>query len=206
MFAKYGMYGIWNVDNHKAVIKAAKEYAEKFGVKELSTIADKLAALPTHDPQARPGIGHRAMSNNSIAFFDKPNKTFLDFVFTIMQGEGEPGFINLREAARRRLKGAGIDNPSEELLRETAKTLGLNPCAEILLDSYGVCNLTTLNLTKFVTHDKNGVPVLDLDALLEAQRLSVRSGLRMTLPTLELAHWDSVQQRDRLRGPSLTGV
>ena len=206
MFAKYGMYGIWNVDNHKAVIKAAKEYAEKFGVKELSTSADKLAALPTHDPQARPGIGHRAMSNNSIAFFDKPNKTFLDFVFTIMQGEGEPGFINLREAARRRLKGAGIDNPSEELLRETAKTLGLNPCAEILLDSYGVCNLTTLNLTKFVTHDKNGVPVLDLDALLEAQRLSVRSGLRMTLPTLELAHWDSVQQRDRLIGPSLTGV
>lgn len=205
MFAKYGMYGIWNVDNHEKVVKTAKEYAEKYDVPELAEIASKLDALPTQNPQARPGIGHRAMSNNSIAFFDKPEKAFLDLVFTIMQGEGEPGFINLREAARRRLKGAGIDNPSEELLRLVAETLGLNPCAEILLDSYGVCNLTTLNLTQFVRKDGD-VPVLDTKGLLNAQRLSVRCGLRMTLPSLELAHWDAVQQRDRLIGPSLTGV
>ncbi|MFJ7665358.1 ribonucleoside-triphosphate reductase, adenosylcobalamin-dependent [Lysinibacillus sp. NPDC097162] len=205
MFSKYGMYGIWNVENHEAVVKAVKEYAQKYNVEELAVIADKLDALPTQDANARPGIGHRAMSNNSIAFFDKPHKAFLDLVFTIMQGEGEPGFINLKESARRRLKGAGIDDPSEELLRLVAETLGLNPCAEILLDSYGVCNLTTLNLTQFVSV-VDGFPTLDTKALAEAQRLSVRCGLRMTLPTLEITHWDSVQQRDRLIGPSLTGV
>jgi ribonucleoside-triphosphate reductase len=77
---------------------------------------------------------------------------------------------------------------------------------EILLDSYGVCNLTTVNLVQFVRERADGSKYLDLDGLLEAQRKSARAGLRMTLVTLELPHWDAVQQRDRLLGTSLTGV
>lgn len=73
--------------------------------------------------------------------------------------------------------------------------------AEILLDSYGVCNLTTVNLVQFV---KDGL--IDFTGLRRAQQLSARAGLRMTLATLELPHWDAVQQRDRLLGTSLTGV
>jgi ribonucleoside-diphosphate reductase alpha chain/ribonucleoside-triphosphate reductase len=107
----------------------------------------------------------------------------LSLVFTIMQGEGEPGFVNLEEANRR---------------RPNAK--GLNPCAEILLDSYGVCNLTTVNVDAFVKDGK-----LNEVELWEAQTLSARAGLRMTLVELELPHWSEVQKRDRLLGCSLTG-
>jgi len=73
-------------------------------------------------------------------------------------------------------------------------------CAEILLDSCGLCNLTTVNVFAFVIDG-----ILDIEALLEAQRLSARSGYRMTCVELELPKWDAVQKRDRLTGCSLTG-
>jgi ribonucleoside-triphosphate reductase len=76
--------------------------------------------------------------------------------------------------------------------------------AEILLDSYGVCNLTTVNVKSFV-YEENEINKLDIDGLLEAQRLSARAGLRMTLAELELPHWNKIQQRDRLLGTSVTG-
>lgn len=73
-------------------------------------------------------------------------------------------------------------------------------CGEILLDSNGLCNLTTVNVMAFV---KDGV--LDIDSLLEAQRLSARAGYRMTCKELEIHSWNQVQQRDKLLGCSLTG-
>ncbi|MGG1659548.1 ribonucleoside-triphosphate reductase, adenosylcobalamin-dependent [Brevibacillus sp. NRS-1366] len=181
MFAKYGINGIWTdeqLEQHKAV----GAYLDKLGIKpvwfdEINKIGD-----------GRWGLDHRRMSNNSIAFTKKPTRDFLNFVFNVMKLEGEPGFINLEEANRRR--------PNAE---------GLNPCAEILLDSYGVCNLTTVNLVQFVKKTELGHE-LDLEDLFEAQRLSARAGLRMTLATLELPHWNKIQQRDRLLGTSLTGV
>lgn len=180
MLAKYGINGIWNVEQHEKVITKLREVG-------LNEQADYLASLPVNDPNARP-LHHRRMSNNSIAFESKPTEDFLELVFEIMQAEGEPGFINLEEARRRR--------PNAE---------GLNPCAEILLDSYGVCNLTTVNVVQFVR--KNGDKYeLDYDGLADAQRKSARAGLRMTLTHLEIPHWDAVQQRDRLLGTSITGV
>jgi ribonucleoside-diphosphate reductase alpha chain/ribonucleoside-triphosphate reductase len=71
---------------------------------------------------------------------------------------------------------------------------------EILLDSNGLCNLTTVNVFAFVKDNK-----LDIKSLLEAQKLSARSGYRMTCVELELPKWDAVQQRDKLTGCSLTG-
>ena len=73
-------------------------------------------------------------------------------------------------------------------------------CAEILLDSNGLCNLTTVNVFAFVENSK-----LNIEELLKAQRLSARSGYRMTCVELELPKWDAVQQRDKLTGCSLTG-
>lgn len=181
MFAKYGINGIWDEEMHKNVIKQLKELGQ-------SDLADKLAQLPLHDVNARP-LHHRRMSNNSIAFEKKPTRKLLHLVFTMLRAEGEPGFVNLEEARRRR--------PNAE---------GLNPCAEILLDSYGVCNLTTVNLVQFVEKQADGTYALDLYSLIKAQQRSARAGLRMTLATLELPHWDAVQQRDRLLGTSLTGV
>lgn len=179
ILAKYGINGLWNVEHHNKVIAKLDELGQH-------EWAEKLRAMDVMDADVRP-LHHRRMSNNSIAFETKPSEEMLELVFLIMQGEGEPGFINLEEARRRR--------PNAE---------GLNPCAEILLDSYGVCNLTTINADAFV-HVADGVPVLDYSGLMEAQALSVRAGMRMTCVDLELPHWDKVQKRDRLIGTSLTG-
>lgn len=129
-------------------------------------------------------IAHRQMSNNSIYYTEKPSKEQLKWQIEKMRYSGEPGFINGEAAMKRRPNMNGV-----------------NPCGEILLDSKGLCNLTTINVYAFV--DEQGV--LDEEGLLEAQKLSARAGYRMTLVELELPKWDSVQQRDKLIGCSLTG-
>ena len=101
-----------------------------------------------------------------------------------MRYSGEPAFINEVAGKKRR------DNFN-----------GVNPCAEILLDSRGMCNLTTVNVMAFVRPDGT----LDYEALLLAQKLSARAGYRMTCVELELPKWNIVQQRDKLIGCSLTG-
>src|SRR5690625_1002703 len=180
MFAKYGINGIWDVEQHEKVVGLVEELG-------LNDIANMLAEIEPNNPNARP-LHHRRMSNNSVAFESKPSEKELSLIFEMMKAEGEPGFVNLEEAERRR--------PNAE---------GLNPCVEIILDSYGVCNLTTVNLVQFVK-EINNENFIDVEGLLEAQRRSARAGLRMTLVELELPHWDAVQQRDRLLGTSLTGV
>lgn len=175
ILAKYGINGIWNEEHHLNVKSALHNL--------LGYIPDAVNNIVAFDENTRP-LHHRRMSNNSIAFESKPSEEMLSLIFLIMQGEGEPGFVNLEEARRRR--------PNAE---------GLNPCAEILLDSYGVCNLTTVNVSAFV--DENGE--IDAQGLMQAQALSARAGIRMTCLQLELPHWDIVQKRDRLIGTSLTG-
>ncbi len=129
-------------------------------------------------------IIHRQMSNNSIYYKEKPTKEQLHWQIEQMRYSGEPGWVNEVAGAKRR------ENMN-----------GVNPCGEILLDSKGLCNLTTLNIFAFVNSDNT----LDEQGLLEAQRLSVRAAYRMTCVELELPEWDSVQQRDKLTGCSLTG-
>ncbi len=128
-------------------------------------------------------IAHRQMSNNSIFYRRKPTREQLHWHLQQMRYSGEPGWVNEEAGKKRR-----------------PNFCGCNPCGEILLDSHGLCNLTTLNAMGFV---ENGV--LNEDALLEAQRLSARAGYRMTCRELEIYQWDQVQRRDRLLGCSLTG-
>lgn len=135
----------------------------------------------------QPHLYHRFMSNNSIIFTQKPSRKELNRIFTSIRINGEPGFFNLEAAQKRR-----------------PNVKGVNPCGEVLLDSYGVCNLTTVNILSFVIKEKEK-HTLDLKALIEAQRLSARAGIRMTCIDLELPHWDVIHKRDRLIGCSLTG-
>lgn len=128
-------------------------------------------------------IDYREMSNNSIFYTTKPSREKLSWHVKQMRYSGEPGFMNAEAAARRR--------PNLE---------GANPCMEVLLDREQLCNLTTVNVMSFVNGGK-----LDEKRLLEAQRLSVRAGFRMTYLDLELDQWDIKQKRDRLAGCSLTG-
>ncbi|QUH19833.1 ribonucleoside-triphosphate reductase, adenosylcobalamin-dependent [Alkaliphilus sp. B6464] len=129
-------------------------------------------------------IIHRQMSNNSIYYTKKPTREKLHWQIQQMRYSGEPGWVNSEAAAKRRPNMNGV-----------------NPCGEILLDSQGLCNLTTINVLAFVKDDGT----LDLEGIKEAQRLSVRAGYRMTCVELELSHWDQVQQRDKLVGCSMTG-
>jgi ribonucleoside-triphosphate reductase (thioredoxin) len=232
MFAKYGINGLWDekaferhaeierllIENKVAVPSFFKDLAKKQAVvfygdeqkffdskEEADAFAQTVEGFVQYPVnQGRP-LHHRRMSNNSVAFTRKPRRKFLKLIFAMLQMEGEPGFINMEEVARRRLKAMGIENPSRKLLDETMAYLGLNPCAEILLWSKGVCNLTTVNLTRFII-EEDGKKKFDLDKLMDAQRRSARAGLRMTLATLELEEWNKVQERDRLLGTSLTGV
>lgn len=131
-----------------------------------------------------PEIAHRQISNNSIYFKKKPSREEIHWMLQEMRKSGEPGFVN-EEAAAKRRKNFNV----------------VNPCGEILLDANGLCNLTTVNVMKFVTEEGN----LDIDALHRAMWLSARAGIRMTCLDLELERWDMVQKRDRLIGCSLTG-
>ena len=128
-------------------------------------------------------IAHRQMSNNSIFYRRKPSREQLHWHIQQMRHSGEPGWVN---------EAAG--------LKRRPNFCGCNPCGEILLDSHGLCNLTTVNVMAYVRDGK-----LDEAGLLEAQRLSARAGMRMTCRELEMHRWNAVQQRDRLLGCSLTG-
>lgn len=127
---------------------------------------------------------HRQMSNNSIFYTSKPSREQLKWQIEQMRYSGEPGWVNAEAGEKRRPNFQGV-----------------NPCAEILLDSKGLCNLTTINVAAFVGEDGT----LDEAGLLGAQRLSARAGFRMTQVELELAHWNQVHDRDNLIGTSLTG-
>jgi len=129
-------------------------------------------------------IIHRQMSNNSIYYTEKPTRERLHWQIEQMRYSGEPAWVNAEAGEKRRPNFNGV-----------------NPCGEILLDSKGLCNLTTINVYAFVKEDGS----LDLNGLLKAQRLSARAGYRMTCVELEIPEWDAVQQRDKLIGCSLTG-
>lgn len=204
IFAKFGLNGYWKESDFEKlehVIKLMDELKIPYPSRIKEYTVKHYDETVNGDKPYNYGSGfhHRRMSNNSIAFIEKPKREYLHLIFNIMKLEGEPGFINLYELARRRLVQTGI-KPTDKQIRNYAKKLGINPCAEILLSSKGVCNLTTINVMGFVKDGK-----LDVDGLIEAQRLSVRCGLRMTLVDLELKEWDEVQKRDRLLGCSLTG-
>lgn len=55
------------------------------------------------------GKMHRAMSNNSVAFWQKPNKDYLFSLIESIRESYEPGFINMEAAARRRPWFAGLN-------------------------------------------------------------------------------------------------
>jgi ribonucleoside-diphosphate reductase alpha chain/ribonucleoside-triphosphate reductase len=128
-------------------------------------------------------IIHRQMSNNSIVFKKRPMRDFLNKMIDDMRYSGEPGFFNLEAALKRRSTCAGP-----------------NPCGEALLGNNGFCNLTTLNVYAFIVRGE-----LDKYALFEAQKLSTRVGIRMTLPEIELPKWNESNKKERIIGCSLTG-
>lgn len=182
LFAKYGINGFWTPE-HFEQHKKVRDQIVKMGIPIPTWFDD----FTPENNMARPTIGHRRLSNNSIGFTSEPSSTFLDLIFLMLQLDGEPGFINLEAASNRR------DNMQ-----------GVNPCGEILLDNKQQCNLTTVNMKAFRNETGKMHEIL-LGSLLQVQALSVRAGVRMTLMDLELPEWNFKHKRDRLIGCSLTG-
>lgn len=208
VFAKFGLNGLWAPEHYekfleieKAIQQADIPYPKNRFIKMKEDYSTKGFYEGT-------GLHHRRMSNNSVAFIDKPSREYVMLLCDMMQLEGEPGMINLYEAARRILKAQGVKRPDHESIVTIAEQIGVNPCAEIILFSKGLCNLTTINVKNFVhpvTSYKGTRYVLDREGLIKAQKLSARAGLRMTLIQLELPEWHKVQSMARLTGCSMTG-
>lgn len=204
IFAKFLLNGIWTYDQCN-ILKDIIKYLDENNIKYPKYIVEQ--AIESFDEKGfyeGSGFNHRRMSNNSIGFIEKPTKDFMLFLCQMQKLEGEPGIINLYEAARRFLKAMGINHPDHETIVQIAKIIGLNPCAEVILTSKNVCNLTTTNVKNFVIKANRGY-VLDVEGLAKAQEKSARAGLRMTLVNLELSQWDMELKKYRLTGCSLTG-
>lgn len=124
------------------------------------------------------------MSNNSILYQEKPTREHLHWHIQQMRYMGEPAWVNA-EAARKR--------------RENFQ--GVNPCAEILLDNKGMCNLVTLVISAFA--HENGT--FDYEGMTHVLKLFTRAAYRMTNIEMELPRWNAINRRDRLIGVSMTG-
>ena len=128
----------------------------------------------------------RGQSNNSLVFNEKPSRTELEHIFTLMQeaGGSEPGFVN-GEAAKRRAPWFQ----------------GSNPCCEILLGNKTFCNLTEIDIAKF-----RG----DTVGLHNALRIAARANYRQTCVNLKdgvlQEAWHLNNEFLRLCGVGLTGI
>jgi ribonucleoside-diphosphate reductase alpha chain/ribonucleoside-triphosphate reductase len=130
-----------------------------------------------------PKTMHRSMSNNSIMFWEKPTREYLNGLVESIKNSYEPGFINAEAADKRRPNFAGV-----------------NPCVEILLPKNGFCNLSTVFMPATV---QNGV--LDIEMLSALIRGATRHAMRITNVDIELPEWDRINKRDRLVGVNITG-
>jgi adenosylcobalamin-dependent ribonucleoside-triphosphate reductase len=128
----------------------------------------------------------RAQSNNSLVFWDKPERAQLRGVFQTMldAGGSEPGFINGKAATARAPWFAGV-----------------NPCAEILLGDKSFCNLTEIDLAKF-----RG----DSHSLHRAAKVLARANYRQTCVDFRDGilqdAWHQNNEFLRLCGVGITGV
>jgi ribonucleoside-triphosphate reductase len=132
------------------------------------------------------GNEQRQQSNNSLLFRFKPEKKELTNIFQLMADSGgsEPGFIN------------GV-----AALERAPWFKGVNPCAEILLGNKTFCNLTEVDLGKFVG---------DHAGLLRALKLIARANYRQTCVNLHdgvlQEAWHLNNQFLHLCGVGLTGI
>ena len=132
------------------------------------------------------GNEQRQQSNNSLLFRYKPQKKELAHIFQLMADSGgsEPGFIN------------GV-----AALERAPWFKGVNPCAEILLGNKSFCNLTEVDLGKFIG---------DHAGLMRTLKLIARANYRQTCVDLHdgvlQEAWHLNNEFLHLCGVGLTGI
>ena len=135
---------------------------------------------------------HMALSNNSVAYTDKPDsETFLrEWTSLVESKSGERGIFN-RVSAQKQAAKNGRRNPDYEF--------GTNPCSEIILRPHQFCNLTEVVVKEHDTDD-------DLDRKVRlATILGTAQATLTDFPYLRKI-WKSNTQEERLLGVSLTGI
>jgi len=135
---------------------------------------------------------HMALSNNSVAYTDKPDsETFLrEWTSLVESKSGERGIFN-RVSAQKQAAKNGRRNPDYEF--------GTNPCSEIILRPHQFCNLTEVVVKEHDTDE-------DLDRKVRlATILGTAQATLTDFPYLRKI-WKSNTREERLLGVSLTGI
>ncbi len=128
------------------------------------------------------------MSNNTLSLSKDSEPNYEDAAERILNN-GEPGFMWLDTSQE---YGRMVDPPNWK----DARAKGTNPCAEITLESYELCNLVEIHLNNITDAE-------DLQRTLKFAYLYAKS--ITLLPT----HWpetNAVIQRNRRIGTSMTGI
>lgn len=136
--------------------------------------------------------GHRALSNNSVAYTEKPDvETFMrEWSALIESKSGERGVFN-RQASKKQAAKNGRRDPNYEF--------GTNPCSEIILRPYQFCNLTEV-----VVRASDTIETLERKVELATILGTIQSSYTK-FPYLRKI-WQTNTEEERLLGVSLTGI
>jgi ribonucleoside-triphosphate reductase len=134
----------------------------------------------------------RALANNSVAYTEKPDiGIFMKEWQSLYDSKsGERGIFN-RVAAKNKATAIGRRDPSFDF--------GTNPCAEIILRSAGVCNLSEV-----IVRDKDSYGEL----LRKVELATILGTFQSTLTNFRYLRniWKRNAEEERLLGVSLTGI
>ena len=135
---------------------------------------------------------HMALSNNSVAYTDKPDgETFLrEWTALVESKSGERGIFN-RVSAKKQVEKYGRRNSDYDF--------GTNPCSEIILRPYQFCNLTEV-----VIRETDRFDDLKRKVVL-ATILGTAQSTLTNFPYLRKV-WKNNTEEERLLGVSLTGI
>ena len=135
---------------------------------------------------------HMALSNNSVAYTDKPDgETFLrEWTGLVESKSGERGIFN-RVASKKQVEKHGR--------RDSNFEFGTNPCSEIILRPYQFCNLTEVVIRADDTKEtlKHKIKLATI--------LGTIQSTLTDFPYLRKV-WKKNTEEERLLGVSLTGI
>lgn len=134
--------------------------------------------------------GQRALANNSAVYYKKPSigEFLQEWGHLYESKSGERGIINMD----------GLRNSPYAPRRDLSQVMGLNPCAEILLRSKQLCNLTEVVVSADDTEE----------TLNEKVRIATILGtIQSSLTNFKYLRkvWRDNCEEERLLGVSLTG-
>lgn len=135
--------------------------------------------------------GHRALANNSAAYYSKPPVTqFLREWRNLIESQsGERGILNIE----------GLRNHAAKHGRDPERLHGVNPCSEIILRDMGVCNLSEVVIRDTDTEE---------DVTRKVRIATIIGTWQSTLTEFHYLRktWQENAEEERLLGVSLTGI